>query len=123
MAIRNYWACLFAVMPAFAAARISFDAPRAFLLDKPPNSVAAGDFNGDGKPDVAVASYKGVAILLGNGDGTFGSPKEVPVSGLPHSVAVADFNGDGKLDVVVADEKSNSVSILLGRGDGTLKRQ
>ena len=59
-----------------------------------------GDFNADGKVDLALASTgtNSVSILLGNGDGTF-TIGSSPRTGLqPYSVAVADFNGDGKLD-------------------------
>jgi uncharacterized protein (DUF2141 family) len=92
-----------------------------------PTSIAVGDFNGDGKLDLAVANSFGfssatpgnVSILLGNGDGTFKSAMNFAVGGSPHSVAVGDFNGDGKLDLAVANSLGNSVSILLGNGDGT----
>jgi FG-GAP-like repeat/Abnormal spindle-like microcephaly-assoc'd, ASPM-SPD-2-Hydin/FG-GAP repeat len=88
-----------------------------------PYSVAVGDFNGDGKLDLAVVNTDSntVSILLGHGDGTFtqasGSP--VSVGSNPVTVAVGDFNGDGKLDLAVANEVDNTVSILLGNGDGT----
>jgi len=85
-----------------------------------PSSVAVGDFNGDGKLDLAVPSvgYNQVAILLGNGDGTFTVAPSSPASGdFPLAIAAGDFNGDGKLDLAVAS--SNNVTILLGNGDGT----
>ena len=79
-----------------------------------------GDFNGDGKQDLAVAnsaeSY--VSILLGDGAGNFGSPRNFDVDLEPFSVAVGDFNGDGKQDLAVANLGS-SVSILLGDGGGS----
>jgi hypothetical protein len=84
--------------------------------------VAVGDFNGDGKPDLAVASYvTGVGILLGNGDGTF-QPAVIYTAGAnPGSVAVGDFNNDGKPDLAVGNE-NGVVSVLLGNGDGRLQR-
>jgi hypothetical protein len=85
-------------------------------------SVAVADVNGDGKPDLIVASIESVAVLLGNGDGTF--QPAVSYSYSPpgyggYSVAVADVNGDGKLDLIVAIE--GAVAVLLGNGDGTFQ--
>ena len=88
-----------------------------------PEAVRVGDFNNDGLPDLVVANGKDntVSILLGNGDGTFtpatGSP--ITVGGFPFFVAVADFNGDGSADVAVTNASDSTVSVLLGKGDGT----
>jgi hypothetical protein len=83
--------------------------------------VAAGDFNGDGKQDLAVANLEtdNVSILLGNGNGTFGTATNFAVGDIPESVAVGDFNRDGKQDLAVANLSSDNVSILLGNGNGT----
>jgi hypothetical protein len=88
-----------------------------------PDSVAVGDFNGDGKLDLAVANSgsNDVSVLLGNGDGTFQTALHSSVGVSPVSVAVGDFNGDGKLDLVVVNNGSNDVSVLLGNGDGTFQ--
>lgn len=95
-------------------------------------SIAAGDFNGDGKTDIAVADWYGstVGVLLGNGDGTFQQQVEFPTGQAPASVIVRDFNGDGKLDIATANScgsgprcqpNNGTVSILLGKGDGTFQ--
>jgi hypothetical protein len=86
-----------------------------------PYSVAVGDFNGDGKADLAVANAasNSVSVLLGNGNGTFSAAPSPAVGSNPFSVAIADFNGDGKVDLAVANYGTNMVSILLGNGDGT----
>jgi len=91
-----------------------------------PDSVAVGDFNGDGTPDLAIANYgsNSVSILLGNGNGygTFATQVSYPVGSGPVWVVTGDFNGDGKLDLAVAN--SNGVlSILLGNGNGTFQPQ
>ena len=100
--------------------------PLGSALTQPPSSIVAADFNGDGKIDLAVANAAlstSISILLGNGDGTFQSPVQYTTGSWPYSIAVADFNGDGKLDLVVANNEptSDSVSILLGNGDGTFR--
>ncbi len=96
-----------------------------------PVSVVAGDFNGDGRLDLAVAYqgneqsfpsqsyFGGVSVLLGNGDGTFQSAKTV-AAGIYGPLVAGDFNGDRKLDLAVANSVGN-VSILLGHGDGTFQ--
>src|SRR5262249_14648056 len=69
-----------------------------------PNFVAVGDFNGDGKRDLAVANSFGttVSIRLGGGQGGFAPLADVAVGGNPEAVAVADFNRDGHQDLAVA---------------------
>ena len=85
-----------------------------------PNSVAVGDFNGDGKLDLAVANGDSntVSILLGDGTGHFTLASSPATGTGPGSVAVGDFNGDGKLDLAVLNGGSDTVSILLGDGTG-----
>ena len=92
-----------------------------------PESAAVGDFNGDGKLDLALANYYGqtVSILLGDGKGNFTLASSPPAGIYADSVAVGDFNGDGKLDLAVANQCAagtcglpSTVSILLGDGTG-----
>ena len=91
------------------------------------DTMASGDFNGDGIPDLVVVNngintFGVVSILLGNGTGGFSPPNWFPVIGsTPVWVAVADFNGDQKLDLAVSVTTTDSVSILLGNGDGTFQ--
>jgi Big-like domain-containing protein/VCBS repeat protein/FG-GAP repeat protein len=94
-----------------------------------PSAVAIADVNGDGKPDLIVgASPSGwggkgqIAVLLGNGDGTFQSPVTYKSAGEITDVAVADLNGDGKPDLIVASYGS-SVSVLLNEGNGTFGKE
>ncbi|MBI2926666.1 MAG: VCBS repeat-containing protein [Verrucomicrobia bacterium] len=91
-----------------------------------PYSVAVGDFNSDGKLDLAVANVGSgtadlgnLSVLLGKGDGTFQRAVNYGAGSNPNSVAMADFNDDAKLDLVVANRNSGNVSVLLGDGAGT----
>jgi len=86
-----------------------------------PSGLAMGDFNGDGKPDLAVANNtdNDMSILQGNGDGTFNSLATVPVSAHPVSVAVGDLNGDGKADLAVTGQSATkNLTVLFGNGSG-----
>jgi len=92
--------------------------------------VAIGDFNNDHKPDLAIANLNSnsVTVTPGNGDGTFGAGATVSVGSNPTFLLAADFNRDGNLDLAVVnsgfvfmDSKPGSISILLGKGDGTFR--
>jgi len=85
--------------------------------------VAVGDFNRDGKVDLAVGNTGSVdlSVLAGKGDGTF-QPALMLATGYPTSVAVGDFDSDGILDLVVGSPyPSARLAILPGNGDGTFR--
>ncbi len=86
-----------------------------------PNSVAAADFNGDENIDMAAVNSwtDTVTILLGNGNGTFGTATDYAAGDGPQCVKAADFDSDGDFDLVVANNVGGSISIFLGNGDGT----
>ena len=103
----------------------NFGSPQTFTFAGDPESIAIRDFNGDGILDLAVANDDTagtVAMLLGNGDGTFKPAQKYQAGGSnSESVAAGDFNRDGRLDVAVANAGSNTVSVLLGNGNGTFQ--
>jgi hypothetical protein len=102
------------------ASTASFAPRQNFATGSLPNSVAVGDFNGDGEPDLAVADVGSnrVSILLDNttaGSATtsFSPRTDFGTNSAPDSLTVGDINGDGKPDLAVANFFSNSVSVLL----------
>jgi len=100
---------------------------------KGPVSVAIADFNKDGIPDLAVANQTDgtISILLGTGNGVFGSQTVIPlpavttttgtVNASPSALVTGDFNDDGNIDIAVTDQANNQVDILLGNGTGTFQ--
>ncbi len=116
-----------------AASALSWSYPQAAATGENPTAITTGDFNLDGIPDLAVANagdytnnYTGsLTILLGAGDGTFNAATSPAMSIAANSLAVGDFNGDGIPDLAVVTQGNytnnymGSVTILLGKGDGT----
>ncbi|MCA2572629.1 MAG: VCBS repeat-containing protein, partial [Microcystis sp. M42BS1] len=100
----------------------SFNPATNFTVGSYPFSLTVGDFNSDGKSDLAVANLlysNNVSVLLGTGTGSFGTATNFSVGSSPCSVTVGDFNSDGKSDLAVANADSNNVSVLLGTGTGS----
>jgi hypothetical protein len=82
--------------------------------------IVTGDFNRDGRPDVAVLGPSSVAVLIGNGDGTFRRADYASGEGGGQRLVVADFNGDKVPDLATSD-KSGNLIILFGKGDGSFQ--
>ena len=104
---------------------LSFLPAVSYPVGPRPAAIVVGEFvTGRGVLDIAVTDVQDdtVSVLLGNGDGTFGTPTTYPVGGQPSGLAVGDFNGDGNLDLAVANALDNTVTIFLGQGDGTFTR-
>jgi Bacterial Ig-like domain (group 3)/FG-GAP-like repeat/FG-GAP repeat len=84
-------------------------------------SLAVGDLNGDGRPDIVVTAYPaGVDVLLGNGDGTFQYPQGVSAEGTDYGIGIGDVNADGKPDLILPNNNGR-LDLLLGNGDGTFQ--
>jgi FG-GAP-like repeat len=114
------------------ANQVNFSQPVTYDVGtRSAEGIAIADVNGDGNLDLLIADQIGVAVLLGNGDGTFQPAVNYSSGGFDaYSVAVGDVNGDGKPDLVVSNYCSDEncpmdggggVGVLLGNGDGTFQ--
>jgi hypothetical protein len=100
-----------------------------------PLSVAIADLNDDGVPDlitpttdlIDIPGPGSVTVLLGNGDGSFKNPVAIPTGhagdySTAH-ITAGDFDGDGHMDVAISSSSENTVSVLLGKGDGSFRSE
>jgi hypothetical protein len=98
----------------------NFGSRASYPTGGPATSVAIGDLDADGDPDLAVASATTgkVYVLLGVGHGNFGSVTQVMTESGPYSIAIGYFDSNGIPDLAVANNGSSRVSVLLGSGGG-----
>jgi hypothetical protein len=111
------------VAVALGKAGAGFGAPTSFPVGRFALSVATGDFNGDGDPDLAVTDEGGnsgghLSVFLGRGDGSFGGAT-TSTGGFGDSLAVGDFNGDGDPDLAMADDYGHAVKVMRGGPGGS----
>lgn len=120
-------ALMLGVEALLAGSAPSFAGAKSYAAGPDPVSVAIGDLNGDGKPDVATANATPgtLSVLLNGGNASLGSKVDYESGSSPHSVAIGDLNGDGKADLVTGNMStfgrfpSQDVAVLFNRGDGT----
>jgi uncharacterized protein (TIGR03437 family) len=99
----------------------TFAGAPAYLVPGGTTSIVAADFNGDGKPDLAVGGQGPISILLGSGGGRFQAAATLNGGGGTYTgLAAGDLNGDGKMDLAINDSGSGAV-VYLGNGDGTFQ--
>ncbi|HEY2710900.1 MAG TPA: VCBS repeat-containing protein [Chthoniobacterales bacterium] len=106
----------------------TFKPAHAFDVGGLASAVAVGDFDGDGKMDVAATVYAAddgqggnVAVLLGNGNGGLGAATLYPIGAMPSAIIARDSDGDGKLDLAAISKDGNNLATLKGNGDGTFQ--
>jgi trimeric autotransporter adhesin len=97
----------------------TFAGEQDYSLASAPVSLAVGDFNGDGIPDVAVGMSGGVDVLFGQANGTLGSPVQVDSSANPIGLAAGSLTTDGRTDLVVADQATGTLHVYLGNANET----
>ena len=107
-----------AILAALPASAQTYMFNRAdYATGTGPETLAIGDFNGDGVKDVVVGNTNSpahtVSVLLGKPDGTFEPNVDYAAGGAPSGVAVGDFNGDSKLDIVVVSGFENATVTVL----------
>ena len=106
---------LCALAASTVRAQFQFSSPTNYPVGSSPGQVVVGDFNGDGRQDLAVLNTgdQTISLLLGNGDGTFQPAKSQATSSTATGLAAGDFNGDGKLDLALANGSAIPLALCL----------
>jgi hypothetical protein len=120
-------AMTFGVVGPSGSSAPSFAGARNYVTAPGPSSIAVGDLNGDGKPDLATAnpstdtSTDTVSVLLNRGDGSFRALQNYRTGRSPLALAIRDLNGDGKPELVTSNYGAETVSVLLNKGNASFQ--
>ncbi len=119
-------ASAFLPLGAFSQTPATFSAHAVYNSSDLLETVAHGDFNGDGREDFIVSDFVQGAplktlLFLSSGDGTYAAPITLPQVVSPNTLSVGDFNHDGKLDLVGAGSTGSGLNVYLGNGDGSFQ--
>ena len=97
----------------------TFQAAKQYTVTANPFDVAIGDFNGDGKLDIAAASTTKITILLGNGSGGFTTGTTFTAGTSLEGITAASLRGNGLADLMVVDYGESSMRLFYSNGNGT----
>jgi hypothetical protein len=108
-----------------AASAPSHGGLRSYATAAGPVSVAVGDLNGDGEPDLVTANLYAntISVFLNRGGGSFKPRRDYRAGGDPRAVAIRDLNGDGKPDLATVSSDANALSVFLNKGDGSFGKR
>ncbi len=111
--------------PFVRATAGQFQAAITSAVSSGPFAITSADFNRDGRLDAAMtlSGTNQVALLTGNGNGTFGAEADFGVGHSPWGIVAADFNGDGNMDLAAVNNFDSNISVLLGNGQGGFATQ
>jgi hypothetical protein len=105
----------------FLLSGVGFSAPKPVTFERNIAAMVLGDWNSDGKIDLATSNVgsNDVTVVLGQGGDKLGVATHYPIASSARQLFAFDIHGDGKTDLLWPDETGRSVGVLTGVGDGT----